>query len=173
MSSHDTRSGLQLRWLVTAAMFAALICLVTAYFLHIPFPGGYIHLGDTLIYFAACLLPLPYAVAASAIGAAMADVLTYPSWALATLIIKSLVALMFSSQADKLMTRRNIGAALAVCLVSPTAYAIAAVIMSGSIYSFPTQFLGTLIQAVCSTVLFLVLAQLFDKCGLKHQLLHA
>ena len=48
---------------VLAALFAAAIALATAYLLHIPLPtGGYVHLGDTLIYLAACLLPTPYAV---------------------------------------------------------------------------------------------------------------
>ena len=62
----DTRQNLHR--LVTAALFAAAITVVTAYLLHIPIPtGGYIHLGDTLIYLAACLLPVPYAAAAAAI----------------------------------------------------------------------------------------------------------
>ena len=75
-SSEQTRE--HLRWTVTAALMAAFITLVTAYVLHVPFPGGYVHIGDTLIYLAACLLPLPYAVAAGAIGAGLADLLTYP-----------------------------------------------------------------------------------------------
>lgn len=56
-----------LRNLVTAAVFAAAIAATTAYVLHIPLPtGGYVHVGDALIYLAACLLPLPWAMAAGA-----------------------------------------------------------------------------------------------------------
>ncbi|MEG2098022.1 MAG: ECF transporter S component, partial [Pseudoflavonifractor sp.] len=50
----------QLRLLVLSALFAAAITIVTAYLLHVPLPtGGYVHLGDALIYLAACLLPAP------------------------------------------------------------------------------------------------------------------
>ena len=46
--------------LTITALFAAAIAVMTAYLLHIPIPtGGYIHLGDALIYLAACLLPFP------------------------------------------------------------------------------------------------------------------
>ena len=42
------------RTLVSSALFAALICLTTAYFLHIPVGnGGFMHVGDTFIYLAA------------------------------------------------------------------------------------------------------------------------
>lgn len=54
----------KLRLLTVTAMFAAAITVTTAYLLHIPIPtGGYVHLGDALIYLAACLLPVPYAAA--------------------------------------------------------------------------------------------------------------
>ena len=67
-----------LRLLTTTALFAAAITVMTAYMLHIPLPtGGYIHLGDALIYLAACLLPVPYAAAAAAVGAGLADLLTW------------------------------------------------------------------------------------------------
>ena len=53
---------------MTAALFAAVITLTTAYLLHIPVPTGYVHLGDAFVYLAAPLLPAPYAVAAAANG---------------------------------------------------------------------------------------------------------
>ena len=41
------------RTLVSSALFAALVCVTTAYFLHIPVGnGGYVHVGDTFIYLA-------------------------------------------------------------------------------------------------------------------------
>lgn len=64
---HDISSN-RTRLLVTAALFAAVITLTTAYLLHIPVPTGYVHLGDAFVYLAASLLPAPYAVAAAAIG---------------------------------------------------------------------------------------------------------
>ena len=58
--------------LTSTALFAALICVTTAYIFHIPFGvnGGYVHIGDSLIYLAAAFLPTPYAMFAGAIGGA-------------------------------------------------------------------------------------------------------
>ena len=54
----------RLRLLTLTGIFAALICLFTAYICHIPVGpnGGYLHFGDTFIYVAASLLPQPYAL---------------------------------------------------------------------------------------------------------------
>ena len=81
--------------LTSTALFAALICVTTAYIFHIPFGvnGGYVHIGDSLIYLAAAFLPTPYAMFAGAIGGAMADILTAPVYAPATFIIKMLISL--------------------------------------------------------------------------------
>ena len=56
--------------ITATAVMAALTTLMTAYIFHIPVGvnGGYVHLGDTMIYLAAAFLPLPYACAAGAIG---------------------------------------------------------------------------------------------------------
>ena len=54
------------RTLVSASLFATLICVTTAYFLHIPVANaGYAHIGDAFIYLAAVLLPTPYAALSS------------------------------------------------------------------------------------------------------------
>ena len=87
------RESKKLRLLCLAALFAGAIAVTTAYLLHIPIPtGGYIHLGDALIYLAACLLPAPYAVGAAMVGAGLADLLTAPLWVVPTLLIKAMVA---------------------------------------------------------------------------------
>ena len=54
--------------ITATAVMAALTTLMTAYIFHIPVGvnGGYVHLGDTMIYLAAAFLPLPYACAAGA-----------------------------------------------------------------------------------------------------------
>ena len=61
--------------ITATAVMAALTTLMTAYIFHIPVGvnGGYVHLGDTMIYLAAAFLPLPYACAAGAIGGGLAD----------------------------------------------------------------------------------------------------
>ena len=47
--------------ITATAVMAALTTLMTAYIFHIPVGvnGGYVHLGDTMIYLAAAFLPLP------------------------------------------------------------------------------------------------------------------
>ena len=161
------RESKKLRLLCLAALFAGAIAVTTAYLLHIPIPtGGYIHLGDALIYLAACLLPAPYAVGAAMVGAGLADLLTAPLWVVPTLLIKALVALLFTSRAP----RRNGAALLLACLLSPAAYGLAACLLLGGVNAFWPQFLGTLVQAVGSGAVFAVLALALDRAGGKARL---
>ena len=157
-----------LRLLTTTALFAAAITVMTAYMLHIPLPtGGYIHLGDALIYLAACLLPVPYAAAAAAIGAGLADLLTAPMWVLPTLVIKAVLALFFTSKSERILCPRNCAAVVMAGLFSPAAYALAGCAMAGTMAAFVPQFLGTLVQGIGSGALFFVLAPALDGAKLK------
>ena len=157
--------------LVLAALFAAAIAVTTAYLLHIPIPtGGYIHLGDALIYLAACLLPVPFAVGAAAIGAGLADLLTAPMWVIPTLIIKAIVVLPFTRRGARLLCPRNVAAIFISGLISPVGYGLAACILMGSANAFLPQFLGTLIQAVGSGVLFVVIGLALDGARVKDRL---
>ena len=158
----------RLHLLIMSALFAAAIAVMTAYLLHIPIPtGGYIHVGDALIYLAACLLPAPYAVGAAMVGAGLADLLTAPMWVVPTLVIKAVVALLFTSRSPRLLCPRNLAAAAGACLLSPAAYGLAACLLMGSVHAFWPQFLGTLVQGIGSGVLFTVLALALDRAGFK------
>ena len=160
------RESKKLRLLCLAALFAGAIAVTTAYLLHIPIPtGGYIHLGDALIYLAA-----PYAVGAAMVGAGLADLLTAPLWVVPTLLIKALVALLFTSRAPRLLCPRNGAALLLACLLSPAAYGLAACLLLGGVNAFWPQFLGTLVQAVGSGAVFAVLALALDRAGGKARL---
>lgn len=158
----------KLRLLTVTAMFAAAITVTTAYLLHIPIPtGGYVHLGDALIYLAACLLPVPYAAAAAAVGAGLADLLTTPMWVLPTLVIKALIVLPFTSRGERILCRRNVTAVFIAGVFSPAAYALAGCVLTGTLTSFVPQFLGTLVQGIGSGALFLVIAPAMDTVKLK------
>lgn len=158
----------KLRLLTLTALFAAAIAVTTAYLFHIPIPtGGYIHLGDTLIYLGACLLPLPWAAAAAAVGAGLADLLTAPMWVLPTLVIKAAVALFFTCRNERILCRRNVIAVFAAGLFSPAAYGLAGCALTGTLASFVPQFLWTLVQGIGSGVLFLVIAPALDTVKLK------
>ena len=157
--------------LVTAALFAAAIAVMTAYMLHIPIPtGGYIHIGDALIDLAACLLPLPHAVGAAAVGAGLADLLTAPMWVVPTLIIKAIVVLPFTSRRTRILCPRNIAAIFISGLISPVGYGLAACVLLGGPSAFLPQFLGTLIQAAASGAVFVVLALALDGARVKERL---
>lgn len=159
-----------LRLLVMTALFAAAITMMTAYMLHIPIPtGGYIHLGDALIYLAACMLPVPYAAAAAAIGAGLADLLTAPVWVLPTLVIKAVLVLFFTSKTERILCRRNCAAVVIAGIFSPAAYALAGCAMAGTMAAFIPQFLGTLVQGIGSGALFLVIAPALDGVKLKER----
>ena len=165
--SHSNQQT-HLRQLVLTALFASAITVMTAYILHIPIPtGGYIHLGDALIYLAACLLPLPYAAAAAAVGAGLADLLTAPMWVLPTLVIKAVLVLFFTSKSERILCPRNCAAVVMAGLFSPAAYALAGCAMAGTMTAFLPQFLGTLVQGIGSGALFLVIAPALDGVKLK------
>ena len=95
----------KVKYLVLSAMFAALIFVLTAY-LHIPSHTGYTHVGDAFIYMAASLLPTPYAIGASVVGAAMADALSgYVIWVVPTIIIKALTVFCFTNKAKTILCK--------------------------------------------------------------------
>ena len=87
-------------------LFAAMIYVLTAW-LHIPTGAGYTHAGDGLIYLAASMLPTPYAMAAGAIGAGLADGLSgFVVWLPGTIVIKAITALCFSRKIEKIICVR-------------------------------------------------------------------
>lgn len=160
--------------LTTTALFAALICITTAYIFHIPVGvnGGYVHVGDALIYLAAAILPMPYAMAAGAIGGAFADLLTAPVWALATFVIKMLIALPFSRKRDKIITTRNVIGVFLAAALSFGGYYIAEVFLFGTWGALIPSIIGTLAQSGGSAVLFIVFGLALDKIHFKTMLKH-
>jgi len=158
------------RTLVSAALFAGIICITIAYFLHIPVGGngGFVHVGDAFIYLAAVLLPTPYAACAAAIGAGMADILTgSANWALATIIIKPILVLFFTNRSKKIINTRNIFAAIIAGIVGTVLYMIAEGIMYGSFVSAFVLSLVGLVQPLGSFIVFVVIGLVFDKLKIK------
>lgn len=111
MKTHTEKT---LKLLVLSAMFAAMTTVLT-FFIKIPTAGGgYIHLGDAVIYLAACFLPTPYAMLSAGVGGALSDLFGgYFVYLFPTFLIKALIALPFSRKAEKILTSRN------ACMVLP------------------------------------------------------
>ena len=94
---NHSKSQITLRRLIFAAVFAAIIFVATSY-LKVPLPVmGYVHLGDGIIFLAATLLPMPYAICAAAIGASFADLMAgYSQYILATFILNDIANVIFT-----------------------------------------------------------------------------
>ncbi len=86
----------QLRKFVIAALMAALTCFVT-FMIKIPSPTGYIHPGDSFVILSGIILGPVYGGLSAGIGSLLADILAgFPQFALATLIIKGITAIVCS-----------------------------------------------------------------------------
>lgn len=157
------------KYLSITGILAALITIMTAYICHIPIGvnGGYVHFGDSLIYLAAVLLPRPYALAAAAIGGGMADLLTAPMWAPATIIIKMLITLPFTSKTSKIVSLRNSVATVIAYFISGVGYFLAEYFLFENAALFWVSMSQMLIQAVGSAVCFLALGMALDKAHVK------
>ncbi|MBO5908593.1 MAG: ECF transporter S component, partial [Clostridia bacterium] len=98
----------KIKLICITGIFTAIVYLLTAY-LHIPSHTGYTHIGDGFIYIAACLLPLPYAAFVGGVGALLADCLTgFAVWAPASVVIKVLAVIFFTSKTEKTVCLRNL-----------------------------------------------------------------
>lgn len=166
------------RNVILVGVLAAMICVATS-FLHIPIVGGgYVHLGDTVIYLAAALLATPYAVAAAAVGAGLADVLVAPMWAPFTVVIKAVMVLAFTAKNERLLCRRNAVAPLIAGVIGVVGYYIAEVVIlrlsGGTLATAGVAALAAVpfnaMQEVAGGVAFILLAAALDRLDIKKRL---
>lgn len=168
-ATENKTTKINMKYLTSAAVLAAMVTLMTAYILHIPVGvnGGYIHLGDAFIYIAASILPLPYACAVGIIGGGLADLLTAPLWAPATMIIKAMICIPFGSKNAKIVTKRNVLALLISGCITVAGYYLAQGILFGFTAALWVSAVGNIVQAGGSAVIFFVLGAALDKVGFK------
>ena len=151
-------------------VFTALVFVVTAY-LHIPTNNGYIHIGDGLIYLAACVLPWPYAMVVGAGGAFLADCLTgFAVWAPGSVIIKALTVLLFSSKKDKVINLRNSLAVLPATIVCVGGYYLYESLIYGNFVSPLAGIPASVTQSVASAIVFIAFGLTADKMKLKSKI---
>ncbi|AWZ48537.1 TIGR04002 family protein [Clostridiaceae bacterium 14S0207] len=153
--------------LVFTSMFAALIYVTTAFLFHIPtgINGGYIHIGDAFIYLAACILPTPYAMIASAVGAGLSDLLSPGGavWVIPTIIIKPILVLFFTSKNTRMLCKRNVCAIFLAGIVGVFGYYMASGIMFGNFKVAFAALLMNFIQPIGSGIAFVIFAYALDK----------
>lgn len=179
------RQSKKMYLLVLSSVFMAVVTVMTFY-IKIPSHNGYIHLGDSIIYLAACILPTPYAVISAAVGGMLADAFGgYMIYMIPTLIIKGLLSLSFSSESDRILTKRNAVALVIATAITIVGYYIAEVMIvcissaadagaffekiltpvpwAAAVYCIP----GNITQAVGSAIVFIILAVALDKIDIK------
>ena len=160
----------QLRILTITAMFAAIITVTTAYIFHIPIgsSGGYIHIGDAFLYIAAALLPAPYAMAAGAVGAGLADMLSGAMlWMPFTLVIKALCALCFTYKSEKFLCRRNIIALIGAAAITLVGYYLAEAVITQNLVAPVASVWSSVVQSSASALVFVVVGFALDKAHFK------
>ncbi len=153
-----------------AAMFAAMIFGLTM--LHVPIgAGGYIHVGDAVIYVTAMLMGGPWAFISAAIGAACADIVSgFAVYAVPSAIIKILIAVPFvliSKKQSKLLSVCSAIFTIISGVITVLGYFAADLILyrEGAIADLPAN----IIQAAGSAVVFIVLAFALDRAGIKQR----
>ena len=161
------------RVLVTAALFAALICVATMV-VKIPSPlKGYINLGDCMVLLSGWLLPPAFSFLAAGIGSALADVfLAYAIYAPATLVIKAVFALIAALVARSLRSLpagfgRLLGGLLGGIFMALGYFAYEALALGygiGAAANIP----ASLLQAALGIAVSLPLTALVEKTRAKH-----
>lgn len=165
--------------LVQVALMAAMICVATM-MIKVPTSIGFTHIGDSMVFLSVFVLGKRKAVAASAIGMCMADILSgYAYYAPFTLIIKAIMALIAASIAyrgeyhgDNVLN--NVLACVVAGLWMVVAYFFAGSFIStymlfktgsfyqGMIMAVP-ELSGNLIQAAVGMIIAIPLGKLLRK----------
>ncbi len=138
---------------LTALMAALIFVLTTLPRVPIPATGGYVHLGDAGVTFAACAFGPWVAMAAGGLGTALADLLGFPQWAVFSLIVHGLQGL-----AVGLILRRGlnvvsgVAATLAGTAIVVGGYFVAGVILVGP-GAAAVEMLPNTLQALSGSVI--------------------
>lgn len=159
----------------TAIFTATIILAISVIKFSTGLGEGYIHLGDSIIYLVACVLPFPYCIIAGALGGALADIISgYAIWAIPTMIIKALNALPFALisrkyKSNKILSKQTVLMTIVSGIVTILGYFIAECILY-SVASATLSLLGNTIQAVASGIIFVIIAKATDKINLKSKI---
>ena len=155
------------------AIFTAIIVLATSIIKFSTGLGeGYIHLGDSMIYLTACVLPFPYCIVAGALGGALADIISgFAIWSIPTAVIKFLNALpfVFFCKKSKILCKQTISMTIVSGIITILGYFVAECILY-SVASATLSLLGNTIQAVASGIIFIIMAHTLDKINFKSKI---
>ena len=154
--------------LITAAMFAAMVCVATMVIKFQIAIGGYVNLGDCIVLLAGWMLPPGAAFLAGGIGSAAADaILGYGVYIPATFLIKGLMAVS-AGGVFKLLNKRTkpLVARIASALCAEVWMVLGYYIFDGVLYGFVPALAGlygSALLGVAGLVLGVVVVNVFVK----------
>ena len=162
--------------LAMTALFAAMIFVAT-YWLKVPIPTGYVHMGDTMIFTAVIVLGRNKAALAGGVGAAMADLLGgYAVWAIPSFVLKALMALIMGICIEKSVFKLSgrklwIVAAVLGGTVEVIGYILCTIVLYGWAAA-AVEAAGTVIQCAVGIMIAFVLCEMIQKSPLKSNLVY-
>ncbi len=167
----------KIKGITVMAMLTALIAVATL-IIQIPTPGtnGYVHPGDSLIFFSAIFFGRKYGFVAGGVGSALADLISgYAFWAPWTFIIKSIMGLIVGVLAyyeqGKLFNVRNILAMVAGTIILVFGYFLVSSQMQGGVAAAITGIPGNIMQGIVGMILFYLIGYPLDKVNIKNKIL--
>ena len=102
----------------------------------------------------------------------LADLLTgFAIWAPGSMIIKGLLVLLFAYRSNKIITKRNLIMLLPAAFISTAGYYLYEVLITGSFIASLSGISGSLIQAVASSIVYVVVGITMDKYDIKKKAL--
>lgn len=157
---------------VVAALFAAVICVVT-YAIHIPMPSGYgyINIGDAFVLLSGFILGPVYGFLASAIGSGLCDlILGYTVYVPATAVIKGLCALIICL-AIRLLPKHKFTAYIIGSVLAETSMVLLYLVYEYFVLHYGASAISNIpmnaIQGVISAVLAVIIIITVDKSKIK------
>lgn len=153
------------------ALGIAIVFLLTR-MIQIPIPFGYAHPGNAAIFFFSAFFGPVIGGIASGLGSALADLTSFPVWALPTVIIKSIMGIVIGAVAGRHGVRsiRTFLAVLAGSAEMVLGYFIAGAFLYGGLVASAAQIPGLCAEAVVGAVLFYVFSAALEKTGAAKKL---
>lgn len=154
------------------ALGIAIVFLLTR-IIQFPIPFGYAHLGNAAIFFISAYFGPGIGGIASGLGSALADLTSFPVWALPTLIIKSIMGILVAVIAGKhgIKSVRTFLAVLAGAAEMVVGYFLAGAVLYGGFAASAAQIPGLCMEGVVGIVLFYAFSAVFEKAGLKRMVM--
>ena len=152
---------MKLRNITLAAMFAAIVCILT-YVVKIPLHNGYANIGDVCVLVVGMFLPPFYAFLASGIGTMLSDLFSgYAIYAPVTFIIKGCMSLIVIFLSRLLNKKMNKVFSLIICFIIAEVFmAFGYYLYEGILYGFQASLVNipfNLLQGGISIIIAILL----------------